>query len=136
LLIPKRRGSRHQNHADEKRFRDEAIAQLQAEHGKIQNRLDKLYEDRLDGFIEPAFFERKAQEWRQAQKRLMDQKAEHLSANHNYIDDGVRLLELARKAYFLFKKQNPSEKTSIAGFRVFELHMEARNTDCYIPPTL
>ncbi len=45
----------HQSHADEKRFRDEAIAQLQAERSKIQNRLDKLYEDRLDGFIEPAF---------------------------------------------------------------------------------
>ena len=73
---------------------------LQAEHSKIQNRLDKLYEDRLDGFIEPAFYERKAQEWRQAQKRLMDQSSEHQSANHNYVDDGVRLLELARKAYF------------------------------------
>jgi hypothetical protein len=67
----------HQSHADEKRFRDQAIAQLQAENGKIQNRLDKLYQDRLDGFIEPAFFERKAQEWKQAQKRLTDQIAEH-----------------------------------------------------------
>src|ERR1700675_417406 len=42
-----------QSHADEKRFRDEAIARLQAEHSKTQHRLDKLYEDRLDGFIEP-----------------------------------------------------------------------------------
>ena len=63
----------HQSHADQRRFRDEAIAQLRAEHSKIRNRLDKLYEDRLDGFIEPAFFERKAQEWRHAQKRLTDQ---------------------------------------------------------------
>jgi hypothetical protein len=38
----------HQSHADEKRFRDEAIAPLHVEHSKIQNRLDKLYEDRLD----------------------------------------------------------------------------------------
>ena len=58
----------HQSHADEKRFRDEAIARLQAEHGKIQHRLDKLYEDRLNGFIEPAFFERKAQEWKASSK--------------------------------------------------------------------
>ncbi len=106
----------HQSHADEKRFRDEAIARLQAEDSKIQNRLDKLYEDRLDGFIEPAFFERKAQEWRQAQKRLMDQKNEHQNANDNYVDDGVRLLELARKAYFLFKKQNSTEKRRLLDF--------------------
>ena len=40
----------HQSHADEKSLRDGAIARLEAEHSKIQNRLDKLYEDRLDGF--------------------------------------------------------------------------------------
>src|SRR5882724_493130 len=106
----------HQSHTDEKRFRDEAIARLQTEHGKIQNRPDKLYEDRLDGFIEPAFFERKAQEWKQAQKRLTDQIAEHQDSNHTYFQDGVRLLELSKKAYFLFEKQNPTEKRRLLDF--------------------
>lgn len=106
----------HQSHADEKRFRDEAIARLQTEHSKIQNRLDKLYEDRLDGFIEPAFFERKTQEWRQTQRRLTDQIGEHEDANHDYFKDGVRLLELSKKAYFLFKKQNQSEKRKLLDF--------------------
>ena len=45
----------HQSHADEKRFRRNAIARLQDEQSKLQNRLDKLYDDRLDGFIEPGF---------------------------------------------------------------------------------
>jgi site-specific DNA recombinase len=106
----------HQSHADEKRFRDEAIARLQVEHTKIQNRLDKLYEDRLDGFIEPSFFERKTNEWRQTQRRLADQIAEHEDANHDYFKDGVRLLELSKKAYFLFKKQNQSEKRKLLDF--------------------
>ena len=43
----------HQSHADEKKFRSDAIARLQDEQSKLQNRLDKLYDDRLDGFIEP-----------------------------------------------------------------------------------
>lgn len=106
----------HQSHADEKRFRDESIARLQAEHGKIQNRLDKLYEDRLDGFIEPAFFERKTNEWRQTQRRLADQITDHEEANHDYFKDGVRLLELSKKAYFLFKKQDQSEKRKLLDF--------------------
>ena len=33
---------------------------LQDEQSKLQNRLDKLYDDRLEGFIEPDFFERKS----------------------------------------------------------------------------
>jgi hypothetical protein len=39
----------HQSHADEKRFRRDALAPLQDEQSKIQNWLDKLYDDRLDG---------------------------------------------------------------------------------------
>ncbi len=62
----------HQSHADEKRFREDAITRLQDEQTKIQNRLDRLYDDRLDGFIEPDFFERKSREWRQTQKRLAE----------------------------------------------------------------
>jgi hypothetical protein len=40
---------------------------------------------RLDGFIEPDFFERKAREWRQTQKRLADQIAEFENAAHDYV---------------------------------------------------
>ena len=32
----------HQSHADEKRFREDAISRLQEEQAKIQNRLDRL----------------------------------------------------------------------------------------------
>lgn len=36
----------HQSHAAEKRFRLDPIARLQDEQSKLQNRLDKLYDDR------------------------------------------------------------------------------------------
>jgi len=106
----------HQSHSDEKRAREEAIARLRLEQTKLQNRLDKLYEDRLDGFIEPAFFQRKTREWKHMQARLVEQIAQHEAANHDYIEDGVRLLELSKKAYFLFKKQNPHEKRRLLNF--------------------
>ena len=106
----------HQSHSDEKRTRQEAIARLRLEQTKLQNRLDKLYEDRLDGFIEPAFFERKTREWKHTQARLSEQIAQHEAANHDYLEDGVRLLELSKKAYFLFKKQKPHEKRRLLNF--------------------
>jgi site-specific DNA recombinase len=95
-----------QSHADQKKFKEEAIARLRLEQTRLQNRLDRLYEDRLDGFIEPAFFQRKTQEWRQSQARIAEQIAQYEDANQEYFKDGVRLLELSKKAYFLFKKQN------------------------------
>ena len=41
------------------------------------------------------------------------------NAAHDYVQDGVRLLELvelAKKAYFLFKQQNSSEKRKLLNF--------------------
>src|SRR6266704_1869701 len=37
-------------------------------------------------------------------------------ANQEYLKDGVRLLELSKKAYFLFKKQKPHEKRRLLNF--------------------
>jgi site-specific DNA recombinase len=106
----------HQSHADEKRFREDAIIRLQEEQSKIQNRLDRLYDDRLDGFIEPDFFERKSREWRQTQKRLADQITEYQEAAHDYVQDGIRLLELSKIAYFLYKQKDSSEKRKLLNF--------------------
>jgi hypothetical protein len=95
-----------------------------------------LYEDRLDGFIEPAFFERKAQEWRQSKARITEQIAQYEDANQEYFKDGVRLLELSKTAYFLFKKAKSTRKAQIADFRVFELCLERSISHCNVPPTL
>jgi hypothetical protein len=69
----------------------------------------------LTGF-EPDFFERKLREWRQTQKRLADQITEYQEAAHDYVQDGIRLLELSKKAYFLCKQQDSSEKRKLLNF--------------------
>ena len=105
-----------QSHQDEKQSHDEAVARLQAERARLQNRLDAMYVDKLDASIEPAFFERKAAEWRAEQHRLMRAIAEHQAANEAYLDEGVQLLELAQRAHILFKKQEPREKRRLLDF--------------------
>jgi site-specific DNA recombinase len=53
-----------QSRQDEKRFHDEALARLTGEFDQLQNRLDTMYVDKLDGKISESFYERKAGEWR------------------------------------------------------------------------
>lgn len=43
---------------------DEAIARLQAEYRRLQNRIDAMYLDKLDGRIDTAFFDSKSADWR------------------------------------------------------------------------
>jgi site-specific DNA recombinase len=105
-----------QSHVDAKRYHDAAIARLHAEYNRLQSRIDAMYVDKLDGRIEVAFFDRKASEWRSEQDRLLLSIEEHQAANQTYLEEGVRLLELAQRAHRLFQEQEPREKRRLLNF--------------------
>ena len=79
------------------------------------DRLDRSYDERFDCFIEPDFFERKSREWRQTQKQLANQIVQYEEAAHDYVRDGIRLLELSKRL-FLSKQQDSSEKRKLLNF--------------------
>jgi hypothetical protein len=45
-----------ESHRDQKQFQDEQIAKLQRDHRRIQDRIDAMYLDKLDGRIDATFF--------------------------------------------------------------------------------
>jgi hypothetical protein len=77
-----------------------------------------MYEDRLDGCVDRAIFDQKAAEWRAEQDRIQRSLDEHRVAHRAYVETGVRLLELASRAYELYVKQVPSEKRRLLNFLV------------------
>ena len=98
------------SHGDEKQHHEEARRRLLAEYDRLQNRIDAMYVDKLDGRIDTDFFDRKAAGWREEQRKCLALIREHQDANQTYLDEGIRLLELAQKAGALFRKQCPAEK--------------------------
>ena len=58
-------------------------------------------------------FVRKMNEWREEQNKILSQTRAHQTANHNYLEEGIRLLELADKAYSLYLKQPAHEKARL-----------------------
>ena len=107
-----------ESHQDEKKFHDDAIAKLQREHRRLQDRIDAMYMDKLDGRIDSEFFDRKAAEFRAEQCRVMRDVDTHQNANRSYIEEGIKLLELAQRAHLLFENQPPSEKRKLLDFVV------------------
>ncbi len=106
------------SHEDEQRAHHDAIERLQAEYVRLQHRLDAMYVDKLDGRIDATTFDRMAATWRSEQancRRLIEQ---HEAANQSYMAEGVRLLELARRARRLFEKQEAREKRRLLDFLV------------------
>jgi site-specific DNA recombinase len=89
-----------------------------ARYNRLQERIDAMYEDKLDGRITAEFFDRKAGEWRAEQKQILRSIEGHQTANENYMEEGIQLLELAQKAHRLFIEQEGSEKRRLLGFLV------------------
>jgi site-specific DNA recombinase len=105
-----------ESHRDEKQCHDEAISKLQREHRRLQDRIDAMYTDKLDGRIDNAFFDRKAGEARSEQCRTMRDIEAHRTANRSYIEEGIKLLELSQMAAQLFESHPPSEKRKLLDF--------------------
>jgi site-specific DNA recombinase len=101
---------------DERAFHDEAIARLQTEDRRLQNRIDAMYLDKLDRRVDPSIFHSKSPEWSAEQDRLLRDVATHQAANQTYIEEGVQLLELAHRAHELFERQEAGEKRRLLNF--------------------
>jgi hypothetical protein len=117
-----------ESHRDEKQFHAETIEKLQREHRRLQDRLERIYEDKLDGHIDTDFYKRKAAEYRSEQARIMREIQARGTANQTYIENGVRLLELAQQAHVLFEKQ-PRSRNGSSWFCTFELLVEGLRVD-------
>ena len=106
----------HESHQDTKKFHDDQIEKLQRDYQRIQDRIDAMYLDKLDKLIDAPFFQLRAAEWRNDQSRITTEIEAHRTANKHYVDEGVKLLDLANRAYLLFDRQPPREKRKLLDF--------------------
>jgi site-specific DNA recombinase len=105
-----------ESHADEQKEHEAAVARLQAEHDRLQQRLQAMYIDKLDGRIDHSFYTQMSEQWRLEQDNLMVEIIRHREADRSYIDEGVRLIDLAKSASRLFRMQQPSEQRRLLNF--------------------
>lgn len=106
----------HASYADERHEHEEAIKRFQAEHRRLGERISAMYVDKLDGKIGGDFFDKMAGEWREEQRRLQRDIDRHEEAEQSYMDEGVRILELARNAQAQFERQPAHEKRRLLNF--------------------
>jgi site-specific DNA recombinase len=104
------------SHAAEERHHREALASSQEQYDKLQKRLDAIYLDKLDGEISREFYEQKSSQWRREQEEVLRKIERHQDANRAYLDEGIRLLELAQRAAILYEKQEMAEKRRLLNF--------------------
>jgi len=98
------------SHRDEVEFRRREVKRLEEEVEELDRKIDQLYEDKLSGVVPEKFWGRKFQEYTTRQTLLREKIENYARARSIYLDEGVRILELAQKAYSLYVGRNRFEQ--------------------------
>ena len=106
---------------------DKIKRNFEEEKKLLEERLDSLYEDKLDGNISKEFYERKAVEYSTRIKELDGKISGMTHASLDYYDFGSKILELANKASFLYEKANPEEKKELLSYLLSNSTLKDRN---------
>jgi site-specific DNA recombinase len=123
------------SHVDQQKFHEEAIALLEEQHKKLQRRLDRMYVDKLDGKVTDEFYDEKCSEWHLEQDEIRRNIDQHRAANRTYLEEGLKILELAQRASFLYEQQDVFEKRRLLEFVVSNsIYKDGRLTVQYRKP--
>jgi len=76
---------------------------LVKEKTKLQNRLDVLYEDKLDRKISDEFYDNKFNLYSKKILELDEKISQYTKQDINYYEFGSKILELAKNAFFYIK---------------------------------
>ncbi len=96
---------------EEKRsWHDRVYQEMVSEKDRLKNRLDKMYEDHLDGKVSDPFYDQKFKEYSERMMGLEQKIAEHDRADINYYEFGQKILELAKNAQLLLKEATSEER--------------------------
>lgn len=72
----------------------------------LENRMDNMYVDKLDGKISESKYEEKVTEFKAESKAIEQRLATHNNANAKYYEFGPNVLELARRSGEIFSNPN------------------------------
>jgi len=98
---------RSESHAKAERER------LEQRLSQVRGRMEKAYVDKLDGKISDEFWQSQSARWSQEESQISMAIQGFEAITPERVLNGVRILELANKAYFLYVRQNPEEQGNL-----------------------
>lgn len=110
----------HQEQAD---YHQATLSELQERIKKLNNRLDQIYDDKLDEVITVETYNRKRAEYMGELEQVNDQMDAHQKAQLKYQDMGIKLYDLSQNALKIYRSKDTEEKRQLINIVFSELTM-------------
>lgn len=99
------------------------IKSLKIENSKIESKLDKLYDDRLESKIDEEMYDRTYSSLKIKKARITAELDKFDKANHEYQNIGLEILELAKNVSRIYRQANDEEKKQMLGFLLSNFYL-------------
>lgn len=116
-------------HQDKTQFHRTMLHSYQDDYQKYETRIEKMYEDKLDGNISESLFNKKREEYRLKQQELTDKIKKLGLADEEYYLTSEYLLQLANRAYDLFISSEAEEKRQLIKLTLQNLKLRDKKID-------
>jgi len=118
--------------------RDEENRRQQGERlakrlSQVLPRMDQAHQDKLDGKIGEEFWMRKSAEWQTEENQIRASIRGLETVSPERLLDAARILKLANKAYFLYVKQDHTERIKLLKMVLSNCGIDAVSGDCSLP---
>ena len=104
-----------ESHADEVAYHNSALQELNGRLTKTQQKIDMLYDEKLEGKISQEFYEKKFAQYSQELDEIIAATQRHKNANISYIELGSSILDLTQRAREIYAKASPEKKRKLLG---------------------
>ena len=99
-----------ESHKDEIEYHTNTVGEINHKISTTQSRLDKIYEDHLDGLIDKEKYLELKIKYEKDEQDALTALAKHKKANSRYYDFGVLVLEVTKNALEILKDEKKSDE--------------------------
>ena len=121
--------SLRESHKDKTQFHRTMLDGCQKEYQKYQTRIEKMYEDKLDGNITEDLYDKKHEEYRLKQQELSSKLSRLGGGDEEYYITSEYVLQLACRAYDLFVSSEPEEKRQLLKLALQNLKLNGKKVE-------
>ncbi|MBU6389577.1 recombinase family protein [Patescibacteria group bacterium] len=100
-----------ESHREELAYYQGSLDELKERHDTLQRRIERIYEDKLDGIIDRDTYQRKFQEYTAERQRVLEKIEQHGTANTKYYELGSHIFDLSQQAQRVYRTaKSPEDK--------------------------
>ena len=115
------------SHESKNAYHSEMMTHLNTDYDQTEKRIEKMYDDKLDGSITQQEYDTTLKRYKTQQQELLQQMEHHRIADETYYVNANKILEVAKRAYELFEQANFEEKQELLRFLLSNSAMDGEN---------